>query len=125
MDDRLPLKQVAKQFGIKTDRLRRAAWEGRLAARLMGNQWFVSPGEVTRFLREGGQRRERPDKNPAESDDESARIIAVAVPKGGTGKTTTTINLGAALAEQGQRVLLVDFDPQGNLTILGRKAQEL
>lgn len=45
-----------------------------------------------------------------------ARVIAVAVPKGGTGKTTTTLNLGAALAEQGQRVLLVDFDPQGNLT---------
>lgn len=45
-----------------------------------------------------------------------SRIIAVAVPKGGTGKTTTTVNLGAALVEQGQRVLLVDFDPQGNLT---------
>ncbi|MCU0490117.1 MAG: ParA family protein [Chloroflexaceae bacterium] len=45
-----------------------------------------------------------------------ARVIAVAVPKGGTGKTTTTLNLGAALAERGQRVLLVDFDPQGNLT---------
>ncbi len=56
----------------------------------------------------------------------NSKTIAICNQKGGVGKTTTTLNLGVALADQGKRVLLVDANPQGNLTTcLGYNADDI
>src|SRR5215467_12058789 len=59
----------------------------------------------------------RPQARTVDSGPAMARVIAFANQKGGVAKTTTTLNLGVALAEKGLRVLAVDLDPQGNLTM--------
>ncbi|HWQ23487.1 MAG TPA: ParA family protein, partial [Gaiellaceae bacterium] len=58
-----------------------------------------------------------PEPPPESEEGRVAKVIALANQKGGVAKTTTTLNLGVALKELGHRVLLVDLDPQGNLTM--------
>jgi chromosome partitioning protein len=73
----------------------------------------------------GRARRQIPEPQPLTSHG-PAKVIALCNQKGGVGKTTSTINLGAALTEFGRRVLIVDFDPQGALSVgLGMPAHML
>jgi chromosome partitioning protein len=105
----------------------------RAAARRVREQGAAEPRDDVEEPRTGRaadpatQRRTRtiPEPEPLQSHG-PARVVALCNQKGGVGKTTSTINLGAALTEYGRRVLLVDFDPQGALSVgLGVQPHQL
>jgi chromosome partitioning protein len=74
---------------------------------------------LTRLLsRPQTREQESVEETPGQTDmPTNAKVIAFANQKGGVAKTTSTLNLAAALAEKGHRVLCIDMDPQGNLTM--------
>ncbi|MDP9310123.1 MAG: ParA family protein [Chloroflexota bacterium] len=117
-DAPIPLRDAAEQYGATYARLQKAAHDGRLVVdRRIGKNVLVRPSEVQRFLRENGRTRAS-QSQPSLQEAPLGKIITITTLKGGTGKTTTTFNLGAAFAEQGKRVLMIDIDPQANLTQL-------
>jgi chromosome partitioning protein len=110
---------------LATDDMRAAARRVREEARNARDD-----GEEPRTARApdpATQRRTRPIPEPEPLKSHGpARVVALCNQKGGVGKTTSTINLGAALTEYGRRVLLVDFDPQGALSVgLGVQPHQL
>jgi chromosome partitioning protein len=111
MERLLTTREVADRLGTDTRTVRRYVQQHRLEATRDAGEYRIPERSVTALLLESDRHGSEP------SATRLGRVTALVNQKGGVGKTTTTFNLGVALRRRGRRVLLVDLDPQGALSV--------